>query len=437
MKQLLITILFISFFACGQKTAQVTKDRIPTTDPASAGFSIDSLQKIQSIVEEYVSKGSIPGATVLIARNGKIVFEEAYGYDEIAAKTPMETDQIFRVASMTKPIVSAAVLKLYEAGKLDFSDKLSRYIPEFANTAVLDSFNKADTSWTTKPAAREITIHDLLTHTSGINYGFTNPTYGAIYGKLKIPDAAHPFDFTIQDVVKRLAVAPLAHQPGEKWTYGLSTDVLGAVVEIASGQTLGEYVTENILNPLELDHSGFWLPDSLAADLATFYMPSDSGIVIIPAEGLGFFRPDFPVNGAKKYYSGGSGLSMSARDYFVFCQTILNGGIYGDTRILKEETIELMRNNQIASITGNSGFGFGYGYGIATKDSKDFRDIRKGKFSWGGAFNTTFWIDPVRDIIVVMMSQVVSNPQKNAMDARVEAAVNAAFIGKSTEKAND
>ncbi|MGB3466395.1 MAG: serine hydrolase domain-containing protein [Cyclobacteriaceae bacterium] len=431
MKHLAILTLCLTLFSCTSETKQKTEERIPVTTPDAVGFSIDSLKKIETIVNEYVDKKAIPGATILIARNGKILYEKAFGYDDITTQTPMRTDHIFRVASMTKPIVSAAALQLYEEGKLKPDDKLSQYIPEFANVRVLDSFDRQDTTWTTKPADREITIHDLLTHTSGISYGFTNPTYGAIYGKLGIPDAAHPYDFTIMDMAKKMATAPLVHQPGEKWTYGLSTDILGAVIEVVSGKSLGEYVHENILNPLQLNHSGFWLPDSLADDLATFYMPDqEKGIVKIPEEGIGMFRPDFPVNGARKYYSGGSGLSMTARDYFVFSQAILNGGIYDGTRILKEETVELMRTNQIPDISARLPFGFGYGYGIATKDSNDFRDIRKGKFSWGGAFNTTFWIDPVRDLVVVIMSQVVSNPEKNVIDSRLEAAVNSAFINQ-------
>ena len=429
MRLLLITFFLAVLFSCNSMPEQNTSVEIPTADPVSAGFSTDSLEKIGPLVQEYMDKQSIPGATVLIARQGKIVFEEAFGFDNLADSTPMATDKIFRVASMTKPIVSAAILQLYEKGKLNFSDKLSKYIPEFANVEVLESYNDADTTWTTKPVDREITIHDLLTHTSGINYGFTSPVYSAIYGKLKIPDSAHPFDFTIHEGVKRLTKAPLAHQPGQRWTYGLSTDVLGAVVEIASGQNLGDYITENILEPLNLDHSGFWLPDSLAVDLATFYIPSDSGLVVIPKEGLGFFRPDFPVVGAKKYYSGGSGMSMTARDYFVFCQAIMNGGIYGESRILNEETVNLMKTNQISSILGDSGVGFGYGYGVATKDSDDAMKVKAGKFHWGGAFHTTFWVDPSREIIVIMMSQVISSPLKNEIDAKLEAIVNAAYIG--------
>lgn len=432
MRYFFAILVFLTFFSCTPEAKQqATHEKIAVISPESAGFAADSLSKIDEIIGQYIENRAIPGATVLIARGGKIVYEKAFGYDDITSQTPMRTDHIFRVASMTKPIVSAAALKLYEEGKIGLQDKVSDYIPEFANVQVIDSFNPADTTWTTRPAEREITIHDLLTHTSGISYGFTNPKYGAIYAKLTIPDLAHPLDFTIMDMAKRMAGAPLAHQPGARWTYGLSTDILGAVIEVASGKTLGEYVEDNILKPLSLDHSGFWLADSLSADLVTLYMPDrEKGIVKIPAQGRGIFRPDFPVNGAKKYYSGGSGLSMTARDYFVFCQAILNGGIYNGTRILKEETVELMRTNRIPEVTRGSSFGFGYGYGIATKDSDDFRNVKAGKFSWGGAFNTTFWIDPVREIIVVMMSQVLSNPRKNEIDAKVEAAVNNAFTGE-------
>ncbi len=399
--------------------------------PTKAGFDKDSLGKISELLDGYIAKGLIPGANVLVARNGKIVFENSYGYSDREEKRETKTSDIYRIASMTKPIVSAAIMQLYEQGKINFNDPVSKFIPELGNVEVLKSFNKVDTTWTTKPLETPITIHHLLTHTSGINYGFTNPKYGAIYGKLRIPDAAHPFDFTIHDMMKSLAKAPLAHQPGSRWTYGLSTDVLGAVVEKVSGERLDVYVQKNILDPLGMKHTGFWLKDELKDDLVALYLPNtDTAITRIPDEGRGFFKPNYPIEGAKKYHSGGSGISSTTRDYFVFCQAILNGGIYNGERILKESTVNFMRDNQITDIPylKRAGFGFGYGYSVAMKDSDDFKQVKTGKFSWGGAFGTTFWIDPTRDIVVVLMSQVLSGPHKNAIDDKLESIVNGALV---------
>jgi len=402
--------------------------------PAKMGFSMDGLKEADILLKDYISKGLIPGVTMLVARHGEVVYQSANGFSDREARLKMRNDHIFRIASMTKPIVTAAILQLYEQGKLNFEDPLAKYIPAFSNMEILDSFDINDSSWVSHPSKEPITIHHLLTHTSGLSYGFTNAKFGAIYAKLKVPDAANPFDYTIHQALQSLARAPLAHEPGKRWTYGLSTDVLGAIVEIVSEKPLDQYISENILLPLGMKDTDFWLSDSRKNDLTTLYMPQgDTAIVKIPAEGRGFFRPNFPIEGAKKYHSGGSGLSSTAKDYFIFCQTMLNGGAYKGKRILKKSSIDLMTKNQVAELTylKSSGFGFGYGYGLATKDSQDERMVKKGKYSWGGAFGTTFWIDPVRDLIVVLMTQVVSNPHKSAIENKIETIVNSSLIEPS------
>jgi len=428
-KLLLLTIL-VALTNCSLSTQQKIIDPFPTENPELLGFESDSLDNIENVINEYIDRGLIPGATVLVARHGKIAYEKAFGYADRKDSVELTNDHLFRIASMTKPVTSIAVLQLYEQGKLDVNDRVSKYIPEFASTAVLDTFDKQDTTWTSIPAIREITLANLLTHTSGISYSFMHPVMAKIYAKLEVPDAANKLDLTIQQSVKRLAKAPLLHQPGEKFSYGLSTDVLGAVVEIVSGMTLGDYFEKNIFSILNIQNTAFWLSDSLGQLLPTLYRPlGDSAIAaMLPDEGV-LTTPDYPVAGAKKYFSGGSGLCASTRDYFVVSQSILNNGVWNSNRILNDTTAMLMHTNKIDTVTFPWGPSkFGYGYQVYEADQEGVRQIKKGRYSWGGALGTSFWIDPARDIVVVIMRQVVFSPHKAAMDGRIETIINAALV---------
>ena len=407
---------------------------IESASPESVGFSSDSLNRVEAMVNKYVDLGFIPGGVILIARHGKVVYEKAIGWNNIEAQEKYTVDNQFRLASMTKPITSVAIMQLYEKGKLDLQDPLSKYIPEFSNPMVLTAFNAEDTTWESREAKREVTIHQLLTQTSGISYGFMSPQmFGAIYAKNGIPDGANYLDISLEKKMALLGKAPLAFDPGEKWNYGLSTDVLGRVVEVASGMSLDVYTSQYITEPLGMKDTKFFYKDTLSHNVASLYVPlADTAIMEMKHQDGMPVSPDFPFRGAKKYLSGGSGLNGTARDYFVFTQSMLNGGNWGDVRILKEKTVSDMMSNQIDTVSYPWGAGkFGYGFHVITEDGSDIRSQKIGRSSWGGIFHTMFWIDPARDIVAIMMSQVLSNPNKPRIDAEFESIINNALVDES------
>ena len=432
-----LIILGLTFNCNPQKESnpEITKlIEIETAKPESVGFSTDSLSKLEAMVNKYVEKGFIPGGVILIARHGKVVYEKAIGWNNIEAQKPYELDNQFRLASMTKPITSVAIMQLYEAGKIDLQDPLSKFIPEFANPTVLTSYNSSDTTWESRPAASEITIHHLLTHTSGISYGFMSPqVFGPIYAKNGVPDGANYWDMSLDKKMALMGKAPLAFDPGKKWNYGLSTDVLGRVVEVASGMKLDDYTSQYITSPLGMNGTKYFFKDSLSHKMASLYVPlADTAIMEMKHQDGMPASPDYSFRGAKKYLSGGSGLNGTARDYFVFAQTILNGGSWSDVRILEEKTVADMMMNQIDTVSYPWGAGkFGYGFHVITDDGSDMRKQRVGRSSWGGIFHTMFWLDPARDVVAIMMSQVLSNPNKPIIDAEFESIINNALVDET------
>ncbi len=389
----------------------------------------DSLQNINDLLNQAVDEQWIAGAVALVAVDGEIVYEEAFGYKNISQNIKMQPDAIFRMASMTKPITSIAILKLYEDGKLDFQDPVSKYIPEFANPQVLLEINPADSSYTTKPASREVTIHDLLTHTSGISYGFADTLMNKIYAKEGIIDLTTLKPIKIEESIAKLGKLPLKHEPGEKFTYGLSIDVLGRVVEVASGMPFDEYLKINIFDPLQMNDTRFYFDDDARAErLTTMYANTrKEALVEFPENPNGSVSGFFPIKGEKTYFSGGAGLSSTAQDYFKFCQMVLNDGEYKGVRILQEETIAYAKNNQTGDIRVGKDY-FTYGYQIVAEDG-DLRFGRKpGKISWGGAFQTTFWIDPSRNAIAILLTQVYPSYHQQKLYGPFEKIVNEAVI---------
>lgn len=434
-KLLLATFLILG---CSQNAKiegeVITPKKIEFSTPESVGFSRDSLMKIDQMVEGYVKKGFIPGAVVLVARHGKIAYEKAIGWNNIDKKKSLLKNNQFRLASMTKPITSVAIMQLSEQGKLNLDDPVSKFIPEFKSPRVMTKFNETDTTWESRPANREITIKHLLTHTSGIPYGFMSPNeMGAIYAKNQVPDGANHLNTTLENKMATLGKLPILFDPGEKWNYGLSTDVLGRVVEVVSSMNLDSYTKEFITKPLGMNNTAYFFSDTSTHNIASLYLPlGDTAITEAKhQEGLSS-SPDFPFRGAKKYLSGGSGLTGTAKDYFIFCQTLLNGGKWGKTEILNESTVKSMMSNQIDTVSYTWGAGkFGYGFHVLTENGSDSRSQRAGRSSWGGIFHTTFWIDPSRDIVAIMMSQVLSNPNKGKIDATFETFVNNALVDES------
>ncbi|MDR9418597.1 serine hydrolase domain-containing protein [Gracilimonas sp.] len=317
----------------------------------------------------------------------------------------METDDLFRIASMTKIITTTAILQLYEDGKLSLNDSVKKYIPEFDDPVVLTEFNEETGNYETRPADREITIHDLLTHTSGVAYGFTNSTFSRIFTEAGVPDLGTEDSVFIEETMAVLADLPLAHDPGEQFTYGLNTDVLGRVVEVASGFSLAEYFETHIFEPLNLEDIGFYHPGR-TGDLTRLYTIQDSSLVPYPEDDYGLITPNFPVSGAMTYYSGGAGLTSSTADYHTFLSALHNGGAWNGVRILEEETVDLMSSNQIGELDldGNK---FGYGLMITTEEGYEAGKRSAGSLSWGGAFQSTYWMDPEYDMVVILMTQVL------------------------------
>jgi len=390
----------------------LNKSAVLVEAPAAAvGMSSERLARIDDLVKEYVDKKWIAGATVLVARNGKIVYYKGLGYDDVDKKTPMRKDAICRIASQTKAITSVGVMMLYEQGKILLNDPISKYIPEFKNPKVLDKFSATDTTYTTIPAKREITIRDLLTHTSGIAYAqIGTKESNAIYYKAGVVGGIGVDKIFLADKMKILGGLPLMHQPGEKWTYGLNTDLLGYLIEVVSGMSLDQFFRKNIFDPLGMKDTYFYLPKDKRIRLATLYTEDSTGHIQKDGETYqlnGTMYVNYPdMDGT--YFSGGGGLSSTAYDYSIFMEMLLNGGEYNGRRILSRATIRMMTSNQI----GDLDFGddkFGLGFGIYTDKTAAKSPASAGTFYWGGMFSSSYWIDPKEKIIAQFFLQQFPN----------------------------
>jgi CubicO group peptidase (beta-lactamase class C family) len=384
-----------------------------------------NLERIDSLIATGLINSWMAGATALIAIDGKIIYDKGFGFRDRESKALIRPIDEFRIASMTKPIVTVAAMKLIEEGKLNLNDPVSKYIPEFKNMKVLATFNSNDTTYTTVDAKQPITIKNLMTHTSGIGYGFSDPRLALIYAKNGVPDLAVADEVRLADKMKILGTLPLGVQPNSKFYYGLSVDVLGYVIEIASGKNLAEYITETVLKPLGMDNTFFFIPVDKASRLAVMYEETKGGrLERLPSISKGY-NINYPVNGARTYYSGGSGLSSTIEDYAKFCQMILNEGTFGGKQIITPESVKLMTTNQIGNLNVGKNK-FGLGFEITTKEGID-NGAKAGKLSWGGAFNTTFWIDPERKSIAILMTQVYPSVHKKELYSKFEQLVNDAL----------
>ncbi|WP_296317306.1 serine hydrolase domain-containing protein [Winogradskyella sp. UBA3174] len=421
----LITLLLLC--ACKSEIKDVTLvEKFKFAKPSEVGVAKDTLAKIEKMVMDFIDAKKFPGAVTLIAKNGKIIYESEIGWSDSARTEPYRKDHLFRMASMTKPLVSVAAMQLIETGEINLDDPIGKYIPSFNETNVITNFNFKDTTWTSSPSKTIPTIRHLLTHTAGVPYGFMNPRVnGAILAKNNIPDLSTYLPMTIEQTCSKLGNLPLMHQPGEKWMYGLNTDVLGRVVEVASGQKLNDYIRENITKPLEIDKLDFYFNDSLTKDLTKIFVSTLDGKITQTPDDMGtMYNANYPTQGAKTYFSGGSGMTGTARDYFLFCQAMLNDGTLGGRRILKAETAQSMHKNQIDTITypwGKAKFGFGFDVANSHPRRPD------GTYSWGGAFSTTFWIDPTNELIVIQLRQVLQSQYNNEINTELEKIVYSAL----------
>lgn len=381
-----------------------------TAKPEEAGMSASRLARLDNTLQEYISNQKLPGAVAFIARNGKIVFHQAYGSYDSKNHTALKKDAIFRIASQTKAVTSTAIMMLYEEGKLLLDDPLSKYISEFANPTVLKTFNEKDSSYTTEPANKEITIRHLLTHTSGIDYAVIgSKEFKAIYAKAGVPSGIGATGFTLEEKMKVLGKLPLKHQPGDKFTYGLNTDVLGCVVERVSGISLDEFFRKRIFEPLGMQDTYFVLPKEKIGRLVDLYTTKDGKLTATDHVVIGNEPANYPTT-ATNYFSGGAGLSSTVEDYAKFLQMFINGGTFNGARLLSRKTIELMLTNQLSDkITDTSQFCLGFG--VETSKNDHLSPFTIGSFTWGGAFATLYWADPKEKLVALLYLQIVPNPQ--------------------------
>lgn len=392
-----ITLCFaIQLFAQAPKPQTIDKSD-------NNGFSQERLNRIDQVLQQYIDSNWIKGAVAYITHKGNIVYNKPFGVDN---DKQMTSDVIFRIASQTKAVTSVAVMMLFEEGKFLLDDPISKYIPSFSKPQVLKSFHEKDSSYTTEPSKREITIRDLLTHTSGLGYAqIGSPQMKAIYAKAGIEAGFLPHKMLLSEAIDKLGKLPLEHQPGERWSYSLSIDVLGRLVEIASGLTLDNFLQTRLFAPLGMNDTYFSLPKHKQARLASVYTedPAAHGLKLWDNKVFPGITIDYPINN-NGYYAGGAGLVSTVKDYAVFLQMLLNGGHYNGYQILSRRTVEIMTMNQIGELSlGNNKFGLGFE--ITTNKGMGKLGQTEGSFAWGGFFGTSYWADPQEGIAALLFIQ--------------------------------
>jgi CubicO group peptidase (beta-lactamase class C family) len=370
---------------------------LPTAKPEQVGLSAERLDRIRQVVSADVEKGRLPGAVVLVARKGRVAYHEAFGFRDKTANAPMAKDDIFRIYSMTKPFTSVAIMMLAEEGRLNLSDPVSRFLPQLTKLPVgVERFDPVTgkQAFQTVPADREMTIQDLLRHTSGLTYGvFGKSGVKDLYTKAGVDGGDH----SNAELIDKLAKVPLHYQPGTTWEYSRSTDVLGRVVEVVTGATLGRVLEERIFKPLRMPDSGFWVAEAKHARIAQpLAADPDSG------------RPVklLDVTGPRKYESGGGGGVSTAMDYARFSQMLLNRGALDGTRLLGRKSVELMTTDQLGDIKfPRTGWGFGPGFAVRRTSGGATELGSAGEYNWGGFGGTYFWVDPKEELVAVWMAQ--------------------------------
>ncbi|MBN7815264.1 serine hydrolase domain-containing protein [Algoriphagus pacificus] len=385
--------------------SQVSSNLTPIGKLPLPGISQARIDRIDQMLEETVSSNQVPGLVAMIVKDGKIVYHSAKGLADVPSNSAMAKDQIFRIASQSKAITSTAVMMLWEEGKIGLDDPISRYIPEFANPQVLTRFSYGDTTYSTRPASREIRIRDLLTHTSGLGYGVIdgNEQMKMIYNKAGIVDLFTTEPVKISDNIKKLAKLPLHHDPGSKYTYSEGLDVMGYLIEIVSGMPFDQFLKTRIFDPLGMTDTGFYLNDSQGERLVTVHRKVNGAWESYPVT---FYDPNYPKTGAKTFFSGGAGLSSTAMDYAKFLQMYLNGGTYNGVRILSPTTIKTIMSNQVGDLLGDGGKDYGLAFGLVDEQGVAKGGLGSlGTFDWGGYFNTQYFADPVTKTIGILMKQ--------------------------------
>ncbi len=382
-----------------------TAQELPQANPAAAGFAQEGVDRLDAFLDDYTSNGSLPGTVLMVLRDGAVVYEKAAGYRDIESGDRMRADAIFRIASQTKAIVSVAVMILQDEGALLISDPVARYLPAFARTTV--AVPRTDSAgYDVVGANRRITIRDLLTHTAGVAYG--GGPGGDRWREAEITGwyFAHR-DEPIRETVDRMAALPFQAQPGSRFVYGYSTDILGALVEEVSGMTLDEFLYDRIFEPLGMEDTFFYLPPDRIRRLATVYAHDGEGNLVRSPDGPGMNTQGQYTSGPRISFSGGAGLLSTARDYARFLQMMLNGGTLGEARVLSPASVALMTSNHIGDLMG-PGTGFGLGFQVRLDLGAAGAPGSVGDYGWGGAYHTTYWVDPAERMVVVYFTQLRS-----------------------------
>jgi len=403
-----ITLAFLFVFTLSvvaQKGAKLSKGQ-----PESVGMSSVQLEKIDKHVESYMADNKLPGGTFLVAKEGKLVYQKSFGYTDSKNEKAYAQGDIWRLASMTKAVTAVSIMQLYEQGKIGLDDPVHKYIPAYKNQVVLDEFNSQDSTYTTVPVEKDVTIRNLLTHTSGIVYGSFNPgKLMAVYQKFDMNVGFSHETWSTEEWINRLAEVPLAHQPGVKFSYGLNMDVLGRIIEVVSGTTLDKYFKANIFDKLGMEDTYFYLPKSKFDRLVGVY--ANAGGKWMTTDEMGMTAGTaYPKLGPRNVFAGGAGLSSTAMDYATFINTLVSGG----GNILGKNALAEMNRDQMPDVITNYnadfynrvGSSFALGFTVYL-DSPTKRSVKSpGTYEWGGYFNTKFFIDPKEEMVFVGMTQI-------------------------------
>jgi CubicO group peptidase (beta-lactamase class C family) len=385
---------------------------LSTAEPESVGMSSERLGRLTNTLEDYVSDERIAGAVAIVARKGKIAYLEAVGMRDLETSSPMATDSIFRIASQTKALTSTCIMILQERGQLLISDPLAKYMPEFANGTV--AVDNGRGGYDVVAARRAITIRDLLTHTSGISYG-----NGIAVEEWREADVIGWYfakrDEPIRETIRRMGALPASAHPGDSWIYGYNTDILGALVEVVSGRPFDVFLRDEVLEPLGMSDTHFYLPAEKIDRLVTVYSSTAAGgIELAPAPGhmdnrgiFGNIGQGQYVDGPRTSFSGGAGLLSTAHDYATFLQMMLNGGEFNGARILSPNTVKLMTVNHLGEVPFRSGQGFGLGFSVVTDLGARGAPGSVGEFGWAGAYHSTYWADPEEELAAVYLTQLI------------------------------
>lgn len=398
MKKYILSLVLACLLPMGVFAAE-----LPEADPAEVGLSAEKLAEMSAHFQAYVDDGKLAGLTTLVARKGKVAHFKTYGALDTESGRTLPEDAIFRIYSMTKPVTGVALMMLYEEGKFELDDPVSKYIPEFADARVFKA-EAEDGTLETEPAARDITVRDLMRHTSGLTYGvFGDTPVDKSYLKNQLIGVDQP----MAEWVPRLAEQPLLYQPGAAWVYSLSVEVQGYLIEVLSGQPFDEFLKERIFDPLGMSDTDFYVPaDKLDRFVGIYELDEEKKLIAARNKLL----QDYSVN--PQFKSGGGGLVSTTADYWKFAQMVANGGTMNGVTFLKPETVAMMSKNQLPEALpgiagGKRGLGFGLDFAVVLDPAKFGNTGEVGEFFWGGMANTVFWIDPTHDIVAILMTNIL------------------------------